>query len=271
MATRPAQSRAKAGVRSRAWPVAWVLGGLLLAYYLLPLLALLTAQPPGDVLARLGDGDVVRAAGVSLLTAAATTSVSALLGVPLAWRLARASGAWKQAASALVALPLVFPPIVSGMLLLSVFGPGSPVGALFAGAGLPLTRSLGAVVLAQTLVASPFVVLASQAAFEGVPRAYEQASRTLGKGAWTTFRRVTLPLAWPGVLAGLTLCFARAIGEFGATLMMAYYPRTMPVQIWVAFTTQGLARAFPAAAVLAGIALAVLLLLHTLGSNPFQR
>lgn len=245
------------------------LGAVLLVYYLIPLGALLFTQAPGQVIDRLGEADVARAATLSFATAAATAAVSLVLGVPLAYRLARGHGAWTRIVTALVVVPLVFPPIVSGMLLLSVVGPQSVIGALAAEAGLPLTRSFAAIVLAQLFVASPFVVITAKTAFEGVPRAYEYASRSLGTSRWTTFRRVTLPLAWPGLLAGATLTFARAIGEFGATIMMAYYPRTLPIQIWVAFTTLGLEAAFPMALLLALLALAALVLLHVAGAYPW--
>lgn len=246
-----------------------LLGGLLLAYYLVPLGALFVAQPPTDVIARLSDADVTQAASVSFGSAVATVGVSLLLGVPLAYGLARTERAWKQAVTALVVVPLVFPPIVSGMLLLTVFGPNSLIGGLAVDAGVPFTRSFLAIVLAQTFVASPFVVITAKTAFEGVPQAFEYASRSLGESRWTTFRRVTLPLAWPGILAGATLTFARAIGEFGATIMMAYYPRTLPVQIWVAFTTLGLDAAFPVALLLAALAFAALILLHIVGAHPW--
>jgi len=249
--------------------VVGLLGGLLLVYYLVPLGALFVAEPPAQVIARLGDADVTQAASVSFGAAAVTAAVSLLFGVPLAYALARTEQAWTRAVTALVVVPLVFPPIVSGMLLLTVFGPNSLIGGLAVDAGVPFTRSFVAIVLAQTFVASPFVVITAKTAFEGVPRAYEYASRSLGTSPWSTFRRVTLPLAWPGILAGATLAFARAIGEFGATLMMAYYPRTLPVQIWVAFTTLGLDAAFPIALLLAVLAFAALILLHIVGAHPW--
>jgi molybdate/tungstate transport system permease protein len=160
--------------------------------------------------------------------------------------------------------------VVSGMVLLTVVGPDTLFGRLAAAGGVPLTRSLIGVVLAQTFVASPFVVVTAKAAFESVDRRLEYASRSLGKSRVTTIWRVTLPLAWPGILAGVTLAFARAIGEFGATIMLAYYPRTMPVEIWVSFTTLGLDRAFPLAVILVGIAVATLVVLNALGTNPLE-
>jgi molybdate/tungstate transport system permease protein len=269
MAMSPLTSRFN-GVRD-GFGVAVLLGGVLLLYYLVPLVALFVAEPPAQVIDRLGDADVGRAAGVSLGAAGATAGVSLLLGVPLAYALARSQHAWKRVVTALVVVPLVFPPIVSGMLLLTLFNPNSLIGGVAAAGGVPLTRSFVAVVLAQTFVASPFVVITAKAAFEGVPRAYEYASRSLGKSRWATFWRVTIPLAWPGILAGVTLAFARAIGEFGATIMMAYYPRTLPVQIWVAFTTLGLDAAFPVALLLAAISIAALVVLNTIGANPWTQ
>jgi len=217
------------------------LGVLLLLYYLVPLGALLFAQSPASVAAQLGSARVVSAARNSLLTATASTALSAALGLPLAYWLARTDVRGKNAVLTLVLLPLVLPPIVSGMLLLEVVGPNG----LGAFTSLSFTRSLFGVVLAQTFVASPFFVVTTKAAFESVDRHFEHASRSLGKSRKTTFRRITLPLAIPGIVAGLTLTFARAIGEFGATLMMAYYPRTLPVQIWRSFLNDGLAAAFP--------------------------
>jgi len=194
--------------------------------------------------------------------------IATAFGVPLAYWLARGEGRVTTLATAVVALPLVLPPVVSGMVLLTVVGPSTPVGAAAGSLGISLTRSLAGVVLAQTFVASPFVVVTTKATIEGVDPGLESASRSLGKGRLETLRRVTLPLAWPGVLAGITLTFARALGEFGATIMLAYYPRTMPVQIWVSFTTLGLENAFPVAVLLVGIAVASLVVMNALGTNP---
>jgi molybdate/tungstate transport system permease protein len=250
--------------------VATVLGALLLCYYLLPVLSLVASQSPGAVLARLDDPAVVGAMTTSVAASTVSTLIGVAFGVPLAYWLARTDGRVKTLVTALVVLPLVLPPIVSGMVLLTVVGPDTLVGELASASGFPLTRSIAGVVLAQTFVASPFIVVTAKAAFEGVDDRLEAASRSLGKSRATTFRRVTLPIAWPGVLAGVTLAFARAIGEFGATIMLAYYPRTMPVQIWVAFSTEGLSEAFPVAVVLLGVAVVSLVVLNALGTNPLD-
>jgi len=250
--------------------VALVLGGVLLLYYVVPLLSLFLSVPPGTVLSRLSDPTVVDSATTSLLSASISTVVATLFGLPLAYWLARTDGLVTKVVLAVVVLPLVLPPTVGGIVLLTVFGPGSPLGDAAIAAGVPLTRSLAGVVLAQTFVASPFVVVTAKAAFEGVDRTLEHASRSLGKSRLATARHVTLPLAGPGILAGVTLAFARAIGEFGATMMVAYYPRTMPVQIWVSFQSLGLDNAYPVAILLVLVAAAALLLLNTVASNPWE-
>jgi molybdate/tungstate transport system permease protein len=165
-----------------------------------------------------------------------------------------------------VVLPLVLPPVVSGMLLLTVIGP-SGLGGL---TDLALTRSLLGVVAAQTFVASPFFVVTAKAAFDGIDDRLEEASRSLGRDWVGTMRSVTIPLAKPGLLAGLVLTFARAMGEFGATMMLAYYPRTLPVQIWASFISDGLDAALPVAVVLLGVALGTLLVVHALRATPWR-
>jgi len=264
----PTRSREAAG-RDRL-SVALVPGAVLLAYYLVPIVALVTARSPTAVLASLRSPAVIDAAVTSVLSASVSTAVAVAFGLPLAYWLARSEGPLADLLTAVAVLPLVLPPIVSGMVLLTVVGPDTLVGRVGADLGVPLTRSLPAVVLAQTFVASPFVVVTAKAAFEDVDDRLEEVARTLGEDRLSTVRRVTLPLVRPAVLAGTTLAFARAIGEFGATLMLAYYPRTMPVQIWVAFTTRGLDAAFPVAVVLLGVAIATLAVVRALGSNPLS-
>lgn len=250
------------------WPL--LLGGVLVLYYLFPLASLLAAQPPSAVLAQLTAPRVVAAATTSVATAATSTAIATVFGVPLAYWLARTEGVVSSVLTAVTVLPLVLPPIVSGMVLLTVVGPNTLAGELAAGGGVALTRSAVGVVLAQTFVASPFVVVTATAAFEGVEPRLEHASRSLGRGRLATARNVTLPLAWPGILAGVTLAFARAIGEFGATIVLAYYPRTMPVEIWVSFTTRGLDAAFPLAVVLLAVSVATLLALQLLDAAPLE-
>jgi len=269
------RDRDAGGIAGRGWRgpdwryVAAVAGALLLALYLLPVLALAVARPPGAVLARLGDPRVLDAVGTSLLTASIATAVATALGVPLAYWLSRLDGRLAAVLTGVVVLPLVLPPVVAGILLVAVFGPGglAPVDAI---AGVQFSRSTLGIVVAQTFVASPFVVVTATAAFDRVDPALAEAARSLGHGPAATFRNVTLPLARPGVLAGVTLTFARSMGEFGATMLVAYYPRTVPVAIWRAFVSDGLSAALPLAAVLLAVSLAALLALRALGADPWR-
>ena len=111
--------------------------------------------------------------------------------------------------------------------------------------GMPLTDNLPAIVAAQTFVASPFLIVAARSAFESVDKELEQAAATLGDWPWVIFRRVTLPLTWPAILAGLTLSWVRALGEFGATIVLAYHPYSLPVLAWVRFSGSGLDSTLP--------------------------
>ncbi|RDZ51288.1 sulfate ABC transporter permease [Haloferax sp. Atlit-4N] len=265
-----APNRRESGV-TRLLPETWrgltlLLAGMLLVYYLLPIGALVLAQSPASLVGDVTSDVVVTAATNSVVAATLSTLVAVAFGLPLAYWLSRTSFRGRDVILAMVMLPLVLPPVVSGMLLLKLVGPAG-LGQL---TSVPLTRSLVGVVLAQTYVASPFLVVTAKTAFDGVDRQLEAAARSLGEDRIGSIRRVTLPLAKQGILAGVTLTFARAMGEFGATLMLAYYPRTLPVQIWVSYLSTGLDAAFPVALVLVGIAVGAILLVHALGTNPWE-
>jgi len=194
MSTHPNSSRSGTITFGFDWiSVALALGGVLLLYYVVPMVSLFLSVPAGDVLARMSNPIVVNSAATSLLSASISTLVATLFGFPLAYWLARTDGAMTKVVLAVVVLPLVLPPTVSGIVLLTVFGPGSPLGEAASAAGFPLTRSLAGAVLAQIFVASPFVVVTGKAAFESVDQTLEYASRSLGKSRLTTARHVTLP------------------------------------------------------------------------------
>lgn len=263
-------SRLPSGRQVDPLTVALLPGALLLVYYVTPVVSLVLARPPLVVIRRLTTPTVLSAAATSVTASTTSTAVATGLGVPLAYWLARTEGPVTTVVTAAVVMPLVLPPVVSGMVLLTVVGPDTVLGQLAVASGIHLTRSLAGVVLAQTFVASPFVVITARAAFENIDPRLEEVSRSLGEGPLMAVRRVTLPLAWPGILAGITLAFARAMGEFGATIMLAFYPRTLPVRIWVDFSTRGLDAAFPTAVVLLGVSLAALIILDVLGAELLQ-
>jgi molybdate transport system permease protein len=213
--------------------------GLAVAFLTVPLAALLLRTPWPDLPARLADPAVLAALRLSLLTSTAAVAVVAVVGVPLAWVLARVEFPGRSVVRAVVIVPLVLPPVVGGVALLSAFGRtglvGGPLRDAF-GVSLPFTTT--AVVLAHAFVAMPFFVLSVEGALRATDREYDVVAATLGASRWTTFRRVSMPLAGPGLLAGLVLAWARALGEFGATITFAgNYPgttRTMPNAIYVA-------------------------------------
>jgi molybdate transport system permease protein len=210
-----------------------------LAFLVLPLAGLLIRAPWSTLPQRLAEPGVLAALRLSLVTATLATLVCLLLGVPLAWVLARSGLPGLRFARALVTVPLVLPPVVGGVALLLVFGRRGVIGGwLDATFGVSLPFSTAGVVLAEAFVAMPFLVIAVEGALRGADPRYEEAAATLGAGRWTAFRRVTLPLIAPGVAAGAVLCWARALGEFGATITFAgNFPgrtQTMPLAVYLA-------------------------------------
>ena len=159
--------------------------------------------------------------GLSLRVALAATALTLLLGIPLAWLLARRPFPGRGVLETLVVLPLILPPTVLGYYLLLVIGAQGPVGRALAAAGVEVAFTWRAAVLAASVGSIALLVKAAQAGFETVDRRLEQAARTLGRSEWSVFWSVTLPLAWRAVLAGTVLAFCRALGEFGITLMVA--------------------------------------------------
>jgi len=245
-----------------------LLGGLLVVYVLVPFVVFLSRTGTAGVVAGLSEPGAQTAILNSLLTAPVSTAVATVSGVPLAYVLARRSFPGKRVVESLVVLPLVLPPVVGGAMLLTAVGRFTPIGGAAAAVGIPLTDSLLGVVLAQTFVAAPFVVVTARAGFGAIDERLERASRSLGYGPLATVRNVSLPLARGSILAGVVLTFARAIGEFGATMMVAYNPRTMPTRIWVDFITGGIDEIVPVAVALLVIAVLVLTAVQRVGHVP---
>ncbi|MGX4654258.1 ABC transporter permease [Micromonospora sp. SCSIO 07396] len=224
-------------------PVALLVPAALgLLFLLLPLGGLLLRTPWTSLGPRLTTPGVLTALRLSVQCATLATLLCLALGVPLAWLLARVEFPGRRLVRALVTVPLVLPPVVGGVALLLVFGRRGPVGGwLDATFGVTLPFTTTGVVLAEAFVAMPFLIIAVEGALRGVDHRYEEAAATLGAGRWTTFTRVTLPLVAPGVAAGAVLCWARALGEFGATITFAgNYPgrtQTMPLAVYLALET----------------------------------
>ena len=203
-------------------------------FFLLPLAGLVWRAPWSGLWRELGDREVRQALQLSLVCSLWATAISLVAGVPLAWVLARAEFPGRRLLRALTTLPMVLPPVVGGVALLLAFGRRGLIGQ-WLGVQLPFTTA-GAV-LAETFVAMPFLVLTVEAGFRSADQRYEEAARTLGARPWTVFRRVTLPLVAPSLAAGAVLCWARALGEFGATITFAgNFPgrtQTTPLKVYL--------------------------------------
>ncbi|WP_436933490.1 ABC transporter permease [Halovenus marina] len=245
-----------------------ILGTVILLYFLIPFVTFLSRTGTANVVDRLAAPEARVAVRNSLLTAPVSTAIATAFGVPLAYVLARSSFPGKRLVEGVVILPLVLPPVVGGSMILTTVGRFTPIGSAAARAGVPLTDSLLGVVLAQTFVAAPFVIITARAGFGAVDERLEQASRSLGYGPLATIWNVSLPLARGAIIAGIVLTFARALGEFGATMMVAYNPRTIPTRIWVDFIGGGIDATVPLALTLLAIALVVIAAVQRFGRVP---
>jgi molybdate transport system permease protein len=212
-----------------------VLATLLLV---IPLVAMVAATDWAALPDQLRSEPLREALWLSLTTSTAATFISLVLGLPLAWFLARVEFRGRGGLRALVTVPLVLPPVVAGIALRTAFGRTGVIGEpLLALTGFAFPFTTAGVVLAHVFVSLPFVVIAMEGALRSADREYDAAAATLGATRWTTFRRVSVPLALPGILAGLVLGWARSLGEFGATITFnGNYPgvtQTMPNLIYV--------------------------------------
>jgi molybdate/tungstate transport system permease protein len=240
--------------------VGWLFGSLLIGFIIAPLVGLAAVQSPGVLAAVAAMPDVREAIGVSLVGALLAAALASAVGVPLAYVLARGGFRGQSALAALIDLPLAVPHTVAGIALLLVFGRhgmlGGPAEQLF---GLRFWGSFAGVVVGMLYVSAPYTVNAARLGFEAVDPRLEQVARTLGVGPWRALTTVTLPLAWRSVMIGVTLTFARAISEFAAVAILAYYPMTAPVKIYELFLQQGLSQSAAVALLLLAVSLAVFL------------
>lgn len=219
-----------------------LLAGMGAVFFLLPLAGLVVRTPWADALAELAAPETLEALRLSLVASLSATALALLMGVPLAWVYARIEFPGRSLLRALTTLPMVLPPVVGGIALLLAFGRRGLVGGwLDSSFGITLPFTTAGAVMAETFVAMPFLVLTVEAGLRSMDRRYEEAARTLGAGRWTVFSRVTMPLIAPSLVAGAVLCWARALGEFGATITFAgNFPgvtQTMPLAVYLLLET----------------------------------
>ncbi len=222
--------------------VLWKLLALpLLLFIVIPLFALFLRTSFRDFFATLNQAQVATAIGLSLITSLATMVVTLLVGTPVAYLLAQRRYRFHRIVDTIIDLPTVLPPSVAGVALLMAFGRRGLFGPFLSSLGINIPFTLGAVIMAQTFVAAPFYVKAATIGFAGIDLELKQAASLDGANRWQTFRYVTLPLSWTALLSGSVMTWARALGEFGATILFAGNfqgkTQTMPLAIYLGFET----------------------------------
>lgn len=230
-------------MRRASWgPIFFFAAVLLLVGLAAPVAAVVAALPPAEAIrtfARVG-GSALR---VSLIASAGATLVATLLGVPAGYYLSREPARIRAAALFLLALPLAFPPVASGLMLIYLLGTNSPLGAWLSAHGLTVPDSLLGVGVAEFFVSGSFVAIAATAAFGAIDPIYADAARTLGKSEWQIFSRIALPAAAGSIGAGIAFAWLRAVGEYGATSIVAFHPTSLPVALYVALSASGVREA----------------------------
>ncbi len=235
----PRHSRSATATVKRPRELWQLLALPMLVFLALPLVAMFLRVPPESLLANLSNPQVMQAVSLSLLTTLFTLGVTIIFGTPVAYLLARRNFPFRRAIDTLLDLPTVLPPSVAGVALLMAFGRRGLMGGWLEDWGIHIAFTQAAVVLAQTFVAAPFYVKAAMLGFASVDKDLEQAAALDGASSQQIFGYVTLPLAWTALLSGAVMTWARALGEFGATIIFAgNYPgrtQTMPLAIYIGF------------------------------------
>ncbi|MDQ6713388.1 MAG: ABC transporter permease [Candidatus Dormibacteraeota bacterium] len=232
------------------------------AFFVLPLIGLLLRAPWGTAWHELTSTEALLALRLSFVASLSATGLALIFGVPLAWIYARSTFPGRNVLRALTVLPMVLPPVVGGVALLFAFGRRGILGQWLDQAfGIHLPFSTAGAIIAETFVAMPFLIITVESGLNSMDRRFEDAARTLGARPWTVMWRVTLPLVRPSLIAGAVLCWARALGEFGATITFAgNFPgrtQTMPLAVYLALETNPDA-AIVLSLVLLAVSLAVL-------------
>jgi molybdate/tungstate transport system permease protein len=248
-------------------PFYWVsisCGIMVLAFILLPLVEMLTAPSGAMLRETLHDRDVVRSIWLSIYTAAAAAGISFVFGTPLAYVLARSQFRGKHLIESIIDLPIVIPHPVVGIAILGVAGRNHWLGDFMSELGIRIMGSTTGIITVLTFVGMPFYINALKSGFEAISPRLENVSRSLGAPMWSTFVRITFPLAWRSVLAGIIMCCARAISEFGAVVVVAYHPMIAPVLIYERYEAYGLKYSQPVAVWLVLVCLSLFLALRIL-------
>ncbi len=249
-------------------PLVRVALGALLLLTLAPLVLLPFAVSPGELGSALAAPGTADALCTSLAASLVAVGIATILGIPAGYAIARSSGVWRGAAFFGLALPLALPPVAAGIALLGIFGHAAPLGGWLAVHGIEVVDSLLGVIVAEFFVSASFVAIAAAAAFADVDRTLEEAARTLGASPLRVLVTVALPPAAPGISAGILLAWLRALGEYGATSLVAYHPTSLPIALVVALSADGVPRALALAEAFVGLTAIALLVVALLRIRP---
>jgi molybdate/tungstate transport system permease protein len=246
-----------------------ILALLLLVFILAPIVKMAFWSSPGTLWNTLCDESVYSSILLTILAGLVATLIGIALGVPLAYLLARRQFRGKRFLEALIDVPIVIPHSAAGIALLFVFGRQFLLGKLFGHVDITFRDTLAGVVIAMVFVSVPFLIDSAKDAFKGVDVRMEKVARTLGASPWQTFFRVSLPLAWRGIFSGSVMMWARAMSEFGAVMVLAYYvpflggqQMVAPVLVWFRFDASGLDSALPVASLVIIISLVIFVALR---------
>jgi molybdate/tungstate transport system permease protein len=237
---------------------------LIMAFILAPLIRMMTAPSLSDIQEALRDREVMRSIWLSVYTAGWAALISFILGTPLAYLLAREDFVGKRLVEGIIDLPIVIPHPVVGIAILSVVGKNHWIGRGLAELGARVMGSVTGIIIVLTFVGLPLYLHAAKDGFEGISPRLEGVSRSLGAPMFSTFLRITFPLAWRSMLVGIIMCAARAISEFGAVVVVAYHPMIAPVLIYERFEGYGLKYSQPVAVWLVLVCLSLFFILRFL-------
>ena len=227
-----------------------LLGLVIFLFIIVPLINMIAASDPDILLETMLDSKVISSIGLTLYAALIATAIGFLLGVPLAYLLARFNFPGKNLVEGLIDVPIVVPHIAAGIALLFVFGRSSLAGKAFHILGIDFFDSVAGIVIAMLFVSIPFLIDSAKEGFKKVDVRLEKVSRTLGASPWQAFFKISFPLAWRSIAAGSLMMWARGISEFAAVMILAYHPMVASTLIYERFETYGLDYARPAAVLL---------------------
>lgn len=244
-----------------------VAASLLILFIILPVLVTLFSTSLETLLETITDKEVAQSIGLTFYAGAISTSIGLLLGIPLAYIMARGKFWGKSILSGIIDLPLIIPHTAAGIALLLVFGRQGIMGKAFARIGIYFTDQLGGIVIGMLFVSLPLLINASREAFASVDQEYERSALVDGASPWQVFWHITLPLAWRGILSGAIMMWARGISEFGAVVILAYSPKIIPILIYERYQGFGLSSATPVAALLLLVVLFLFVILRWLARS----